>query len=69
MFAALRQVLQRAVDRGELRHSALIEFPQLRAAPMLVAIMWNSVFGAISPLDAKAMLKAHIDILLNRGDA
>lgn len=69
IFAAIGQVLQRAVDRGELRHKALIEFPQLLAAPMLVAIMWNSVFGAISPLDAKAMLKAHVDILLNRGAA
>ncbi len=69
MIVALRQVLQRAVDRGELRHKALIEFPQLLAAPLLVAIIWNSVFGALSPLDARAMLKAHIDILLDREGA
>ena len=69
VIVALRQVLQRAVDRGELRHKALIEFPQLLAAPLLVAIVWNSVFGALSPLDARAMLKAHIDILLDRGGA
>ena len=69
VIAALRQVLQRAVDRGELRHTALIEFPQLLAAPLLVAIIWNSVLGAFSPLDARAMLKAHIDILLDRGAA
>jgi len=69
VIVALRQVLQRAVDRGELRHKALIEFPQLLAAPLLVAIIWNSLFGALSPLDARAMLKAHIDILLDRGGA
>ena len=69
VIVALRQVLQRAVDRGELRHKALIEFPQLLAAPLLVAIIWNSVFGTLSPLDARAMLKAHIDILLDRGGA
>jgi AcrR family transcriptional regulator len=69
VIAALRIVLQRAVDRGELRHKALIEFPQLLAAPLLVAIIWNSVFGTFSPLDARAMLKAHIDILLERGGA
>lgn len=69
VIVALRQVLRRAVDRGELRHKALIEFPQLLAAPMLVAIIWNSLFGVLSPLDARAMLKAHIDILLDRGSA
>ncbi len=69
VIVAMRQVLQRAVDRGELRHKALIEFPQLLAAPLLVAIIWNSLFGTLSPLDARAMLKAHIDILLDRGSA
>jgi AcrR family transcriptional regulator len=67
VFAGLRVVLQRAVDRGELHHKALIEFPQLLGAPLLVALFWNSVFGQLQPLDARAMLKAHIDILLDRG--
>jgi AcrR family transcriptional regulator len=69
VFAGLRKVLQRAVDRGELRHKALIEFPQLLGAPLLVAVIWNSVFGHLQPLDARAMLKAHLDILLDRGSA
>lgn len=69
VFAALRKVLQRAVARGELRHKALIEFPQLLGAPLLVAVIWNSVFGHLQPLDARAMLKAHLDILLDRGSA
>jgi AcrR family transcriptional regulator len=67
IFAGLRIVLRRAVDRGELRNKALIEFPQLLGAPLLVAVFWNSVFGQLQPLDARAMLKAHIDILLDRG--
>ncbi len=66
VFIGLRAILQRAVDRGELRHRALVEFPQLLAAPLLVAVVWNSVFGHLQPLDACAMLKAHIDILLER---
>jgi AcrR family transcriptional regulator len=69
VFAGLRKVLQRAVERGELRHRALVEFPQLLAAPLLVAVIWNSVFGHLQPLDARAMLKAHLDILLDRGSA
>lgn len=69
VFAGLQAVLQRAVDRGELRHQALVEFPQLLAAPLLVAVIWNSVFGHLQPLDARAMLEAHIDIILDRGSA
>ncbi|HWV51265.1 TetR/AcrR family transcriptional regulator [Pseudorhodoplanes sp.] len=66
VFTGLRIVLQRAVERGELRHRELVDFPQLLASPLLVAIVWNSVFGHLQPLDARAMLNAHIDILLGR---
>lgn len=66
IFAGLRTILQRAVKRGELRHRALVEFPQLLGAPLFVAVVWNSVFGHLQPLDARAMLKAHLDILLDR---
>ncbi|MFZ5689678.1 MAG: TetR/AcrR family transcriptional regulator [Pseudomonadota bacterium] len=69
VFSGLRAVLQRAVDRGELHHRALIEFPQLLGAPLLMAVVWNSVFAHLQPLDARAMLNAHIDILLDRGSA
>ena len=69
VIAALRSLLQRAYERGELRHKSLIEFPQLLAAPGLVAIVWNAVFERIAPLDARAMLKAHLDILLDRRSA
>ena len=69
IIAAIRIVLQRAYDRGELRHKALIEFPQLLGAPGLIAIIWNSLFGKTAPIDARAMLKAHLDILLDRGGA
>jgi AcrR family transcriptional regulator len=66
IFAALQHILQRALDRGELRHRGLVAFPQLLAAPVLVAIVWNSLFERHSPLDVRAMLKAHLDILLDR---
>jgi AcrR family transcriptional regulator len=66
VFAALQQILQRALDRGELRHPGLVAFPQLLAAPVLVAIVWSSLFEKQAPLDVRAMLQAHLDILLNR---
>lgn len=66
VFSALQQILQRALDRGELRHRGLVAFPQLLGAPVLVAIVWQSLFQKQAPLDVRAMLDAHLDILLNR---
>ena len=66
VFAALQQILQRALDRGELRHRGLVAFPQLLAAPVLVAIAWSSLFQKHAPLDVRAMLNAHLDILFDR---
>jgi hypothetical protein len=42
---------------------ALIEFPQLIAAPAVVAIIWSGLFERYEPLDVRKMLKAHIDLL------
>jgi AcrR family transcriptional regulator len=66
VFAALQQILQRALDRGELRHRGFVAFPQLLGAPVLVAIVWTSLFEKQAPLDVRAMLQAHLDILLDR---
>ncbi len=66
VFAALQQILQRALDRGEVRHRGIVAFPQLLAAPVLVAIVWNSLFQKHAPLDVRAMLDAHLDILFDR---
>ena len=59
----LRRRLRQAVKSGELRHDALVRFPQLLVAPALVAILWSALFGRFSPLDARAFLRAHIEVL------
>jgi AcrR family transcriptional regulator len=69
VFSALRHILQRSYERGEIRHRGLVEFPQLLAAPVLVAMTWTSLFEKQAPLDVHALLKAHLDILLDRGGA
>lgn len=70
VFSALQQILQRALERGELRHRGLVAFPQLLAAPVLVAIVWSGLFEKHAPLDVRAMLNAHLDIIFGReGDA
>lgn len=65
-LAALRSRAALAVKDGELRSDALVRFPQLIVAPALTAIMWKSMFDKFEPLDARALMQAHIDNLFDR---
>lgn len=65
-IGALRRVLERGVERGELRHKELVDFPQLVVAPAVLAIHWASLFQAFAPLDGEEMLDAHLRILLGQ---
>lgn len=69
VMAAMQVILQRAVERGEIRHKALAQFPQLLFAPALMAVIWSSLFERFSPLDARALLRAHLDILFSEETA
>ncbi len=66
---AMRALLTRAVERGELRHDALARFPQLLVAPGLVAILWNGLFGRYAPLDVRELMHAHLDLLFGERKA
>jgi AcrR family transcriptional regulator len=65
-IGAMRAMIERAVARGEISHAALARFPQLVVAPGLVAILWAGLFDRFDHLDVAAMMRAHIDILLER---
>jgi len=62
VIAAMRATLRRAADRGEAPE-ALVQFPQIIVAPGLVAIVWSGLFDRYEPLDVRAMMKAHIELL------
>ena len=64
-IAAMRALLRRARERGELSDDTLIRFPQLVIAPGLVAIVWSGLFDRFAPLDVEAMLRAHLDTLFD----
>jgi AcrR family transcriptional regulator len=65
-IGAMRAMIERAVARGEVHHEALARFPQLVVAPGLVAILWAGLFDRFDHLDVAEMMRAHIDILLER---
>ena len=66
-IAAVRALLARALERGELRSDAVIRFPQLLVAPGIVAIIWQGLFEAHEPLDVPALMRAHLDLLFGEG--
>jgi hypothetical protein len=63
MLSAVRGLLRRALDRGELADDTLIRFPQLLGAPGVIAIVWSGLFDRFEPLDVRAMMRAHFDRL------
>jgi AcrR family transcriptional regulator len=63
IIAAVRAILRRAAARGEVS-AALVDFPQILVAPGLVAIIWSGLFERFEPLDVRAMMKTHVELLL-----
>jgi hypothetical protein len=68
IIAAVRALLQRAAARGEVP-KGLAEFPQIIAAPGLVAIIWNGLFERFEPLDVRKMMKTYLELLFAPGRA
>jgi AcrR family transcriptional regulator len=69
VLPAMRALLTRAVERGELGHDALARFPQLLVAPGLMAILWNGLFGRFAPLDVRELMRAHLDLIFGERNA
>ena len=64
IIAAVRTLLRRAAARGEVPEG-LAEFPQIIAAPGLIAIIWSGLFERFEPLDVRKMMKTHMDLLFS----
>ena len=60
----LRRIVERGIARGEFAHDELSRFPQLFAAPLVVAVVWQDLFEPRESLDADAMLDAHLELML-----
>ncbi len=63
-MALLRAIVERGIARGEFDDDTLARFPQLFAAPMLMTVIWESLFGTRDPLDVRGMLEGHLELLL-----
>ncbi len=52
--AGMRKLVEYGIARGEIRNEGLLQFPQLVIAPAIMSIVWQGLFGKISPLDTKS---------------
>jgi len=64
-LAALRTLIERGVDNGEFRESAVNEFPQLLVTPVFFSIIFTIVFKQQMNLDTDRFIEAHIEIVLD----
>ena len=69
VMAAMSALMARGIARGEVKNPAYAKFPQLMAAPGLVAVIWSGLFERFAPLDVAAMMRAHLDIIFGERKA
>jgi AcrR family transcriptional regulator len=69
IMAVMSALMARAIARGEVKNPAYAKFPQLIAAPGLVAVIWSGLFERFAPLDVGAMMRAHLDIVFGERKA
>jgi AcrR family transcriptional regulator len=62
-LAAMQALIGLGVTRGEIRQKDLARFPQILVAPVIVAVIWQSLFSKHAPLDATEMLRVHLDLI------
>lgn len=62
---ATRAVVEKGVNTGEFRPSALNWELQAILSPALTAAIWKLVFDRFSPLDLDTYFKTHVDLLLH----
>lgn len=62
-LAALSRLIERGVERGEFRATAVSELPQLLLAPVMLAMIWRILF-ATRELDTDKLIATHIDMIL-----
>jgi AcrR family transcriptional regulator len=62
-LGALQQLIERGVQNGEFRRTAVNELPQLLLAPVMMSVVWGLVFADRS-LDTDKLIATHIEMLL-----
>lgn len=61
----LGKIVDRGIQRGEIKSSAISKDPRLLVAPIMFAAMWKTVFNNEKPIDLEQYCETHLDVLFN----
>ncbi len=64
-LAVMRAIVERGIARGEIRGEALLRHPQMFIAPFLTTLVWNTLFGQMHPLEARAFAQDYMAVMLH----
>lgn len=56
---AIRTLAQNSLQRGDLKSGALVEFPQLLIAPILLSVFWTGLFERFRHLEVEQMARVY----------
>ncbi|MBC8014103.1 MAG: TetR/AcrR family transcriptional regulator [Methyloceanibacter sp.] len=59
----MTRLIDRGIERGELKPTPLRDYPQLLFAPVITAIFWRQLFERHHHLDTDALLRTNIELL------
>lgn len=65
-LGAIRTVIRKGVESGELRRSALDDFPYILAAPVVFSVLWKILFDQHDKLDTDRFIEEHLEIVLHK---
>lgn len=60
---AIRRFLERGIERGEFRQSAVNDLPQLFLAPVMLSVIWKILF-ANHELDTDRLIETQLELIL-----
>lgn len=61
---ALKTIVRRGVASGEFRETAIEKFPQLIVSPIILSVIWNSVFSKQEKINSDEFIDTHLDMLI-----
>jgi hypothetical protein len=67
-MSAIRRLAREAIRGGELAGEQLVRFPQIIGAPVVVTLLWTTLFDNFAPLDSRGLFHAYLDLVFGPPD-
>jgi AcrR family transcriptional regulator len=67
-MSAIRRLAREAIRGGELAGEQLVRFPQIIGAPVVVTLLWTTLFDKFAPLDSRGLFQAYLDLVFGPPD-